>query len=89
MGEIMKQKIWYLISLVTVLSILILGLSLYKLNPRNYLNDKESFIYANENISKKNYTEVDNFFKKINVQVDENELKTIKNNVNNMIDLED
>lgn len=83
MGEIMKQKIWYLISLVTVFSILILGLSLYKLNPRNYLNDKESFIYANENIGKKNYNEVDNFFKKINVQVDENELKTIKNNVNN------
>ena len=67
MGEIMKQKIWYLISFVTVLFVLILGLSLYKLNPRNYLNDKQSFIYANENIGKKNYNEVDNFFKKINI----------------------
>lgn len=83
MGEIMKKKIWYLISLIAVLAIIILGLSIYKVNPRNYLNDKQSFIYANENMYKKNYTEVDNLLKKINVQVDDNDIKTINNNVNN------
>ena len=79
----MKKKIWYLISLIAVLAIIILGLSIYKVNPRNYLNDKQSFIYANENMYKKNYTEVDNLLKKINVQVDDNDIKTINNNVNN------
>lgn len=80
----MKQRIWYVVSIVITLVVILLGLSLYKLNPRRYLGENASFIYANEGISEKKYENLDPLLKELGVKITQKDINMVKKEIGNI-----
>lgn len=80
----MKQKIWSIISIAITLIVILLGMSLYKLNPRRYLGENASFIYANEGISEKKYEDLDPLLKELGMKITQKDIKKIKREIGNI-----
>lgn len=80
----MKQRIWYMVSIVITLVVILLGLSLYKLNPRRYLGENASFIYANEGISEKKYENLDPLLKELGVKITQKDINMVKKEIGNI-----
>ncbi|MGL5123007.1 MAG: hypothetical protein ACRC6K_02405 [Fusobacteriaceae bacterium] len=68
----MNKKKYILLSVLAIIIFILLGYNLYTISPRTFLDQEKTFIYANENIDKKNIDEIlnisENYLNELNIK---------------------